>query len=393
MRRFVTSLNILLALILVAPSFGQSVRSSVIGSKAQASAKQISRPTLRAPETVSPVFIGEKGVSPLASPKPEVLSNLFDTTDNWYQYSARGERIDTFQNQAGETIIDTLYVMGMAETFTSSLVRPYVDSVRMPLGILGPFPPNNQITARIMRVLDQPSKAGNVLPWPDWSQTALATAAVAGSSLAENTWNDVTFNFKHRSLGTSTANKRFAIYVDRGGTDPYEDSVLFMIEADVADYLTGSSFVIDTELYRTYIEFRDWYQGYVTQQYWTNIQTAADPSQAFFGNLVMTVYLDDPTGLGVADGDNAPTRLDQNYPNPATADGKTNIRFNLQGAREVSLKLYNELGQEISTLLTGTQAAGPHNVNLNVSTLPNGTYFYKLQSGDFVSTRSMIVHH
>jgi hypothetical protein len=389
MRRFVTSLNILLALVFVAPSFGQSVRNAnTVGGKVRVGPSQTSRPTLRAPETISPVFIGEKGASPLV--KAEILSNLFDTTENTYVTRADGMRVDTFQNAQNETIIDTLYVTGMAETFTSSLKNPYIDSIHIPLGIIS-VPTANTLSARVMRVYDGQTRAGNYLPFLDFSQAALATATVAGSTLEQGVWQEITFNFLHHRLGTTAANKRFAVWVDRGGTDPFEDSVLFPVEADVADYLTGSSFSIDTTLYHTYLMFRDWYQGYVSQQFWTNIQTANDPSQAFFGDLVMTAYLDDPTA-GVADGDNAPMRLDQSYPNPATADGKTNIHFNVQGAREITLKLYNSLGQEISTLLAGPQAAGPHNVNLNVESLPNGTYYYKLQSGDFVATRSMIVN-
>lgn len=393
MRRIVTVLSVLL-LAFTAPSFGQSVQNKgLVGSRVKSSnIGKIARPVLRAPETISPIFIGEKGASALA--KFEVLTNLLDTTENTYVYRAQGENIDTFQNTGGETIIDTLYVMGMAESFTSALNRPYIDSVHIPLGIIS-VPAQNLITARVVRIADGQTRAGNFLPFVDFSQAAIVMDTVSGARLEQGVWNEVTFNFHHRTLSvvnTKPYLRRFGVWVDRGGADPYEDSVLFMLESDVSDYLTGSQFSIDTELSRTYLMWRDWYQNYVSQQFWTNIQTADDPTQAFFGNMVMTVYLDDPNA-GIADGNNAPMRLDQNYPNPATDDGKTNIRFNLQGSREVVLKLYNELGNEISTLVSGPMAAGPHNVNLNVNNLPNGTYFYKLQSGDFVATRSMIVHH
>jgi len=79
--------------------------------------------------------------------------------------------------------------------------------------------------------------------------------------------------------------------------------------------------------------------------------------------------------------------LEQNYPNNPT----TVISYQLPVAGNVSLKLYDVLGREMMTLVNGRQEAGAYNFNLNASNLSSGVYFYRLQSGNFVSTKKMML--
>ncbi len=79
--------------------------------------------------------------------------------------------------------------------------------------------------------------------------------------------------------------------------------------------------------------------------------------------------------------------LDQNYPNPFNPS--TTISFSLPRASDVSLKVFNLLGQEVATLVNGNQAAGPHEVTFNAAGLSSGVYFYKLVTGDFTQVKKM----
>jgi len=82
--------------------------------------------------------------------------------------------------------------------------------------------------------------------------------------------------------------------------------------------------------------------------------------------------------------------LHQNYPNPFNPS--TIIRFSVETQGLATLTLYNLLGQEITTLFSGT--VGPqqlYSVRLDGSTLPTGTYFYSLESGDWTSLKKMIL--
>jgi len=57
----------------------------------------------------------------------------------------------------------------------------------------------------------------------------------------------------------------------------------------------------------------------------------------------------------------------------------------------VSLKVYDVLGKEVATLVSGRQEAGSYVVPFNASGLSSGMYFYRLQAGSFVETRKMML--
>ena len=88
---------------------------------------------------------------------------------------------------------------------------------------------------------------------------------------------------------------------------------------------------------------------------------------------------------------NVPTKmqLHQNYPNPFNP--QTTIGFNLPVAGQVSLTVYNILGQEIVTLVDQEMKAGEHSVNWNASSVSSGIYFYKIQMDNKVQVRKMVL--
>jgi hypothetical protein len=57
----------------------------------------------------------------------------------------------------------------------------------------------------------------------------------------------------------------------------------------------------------------------------------------------------------------------------------------------VSLKIYNTIGEEIETLVNELKQAGNYNISFNASSLPSGIYFYRIQAGNFVETKKMIL--
>ncbi|MFN3560808.1 MAG: T9SS type A sorting domain-containing protein, partial [Chloroherpetonaceae bacterium] len=81
--------------------------------------------------------------------------------------------------------------------------------------------------------------------------------------------------------------------------------------------------------------------------------------------------------------------LAQNYPNPFNPT--TTIRYQIPTAQTVSLKVYDVLGKEVATLVNGRQEAGSYSVPFNASRLSSGMYFYRLQAGEYVETRKMML--
>ncbi len=81
--------------------------------------------------------------------------------------------------------------------------------------------------------------------------------------------------------------------------------------------------------------------------------------------------------------------LEQNYPNPFNPS--TNIQYSLNKTAEVSLTVYNILGQRVATLVNTRQIAGAYTVNFDASNLASGVYIYRLQAGNQVKTNKMLL--
>ncbi len=81
--------------------------------------------------------------------------------------------------------------------------------------------------------------------------------------------------------------------------------------------------------------------------------------------------------------------LKQNYPDPF--NGNTNITFEIPENTFVSLKIYNELGTEITELAGKVYAQGNHTVRFYSKNLSKGVYFYTIKTRKFVATRKMII--
>ncbi|HSD64056.1 MAG TPA: T9SS type A sorting domain-containing protein [Ignavibacteriaceae bacterium] len=101
-----------------------------------------------------------------------------------------------------------------------------------------------------------------------------------------------------------------------------------------------------------------------------------------------------PSGpTGVKQDNNTPIpltfNLAQNYPNPFNPS--TRIEFNVPETGNVKLTVYNVLGQEVAVLVNGMVTAGLHTATFNASSLPSGTYIYKLQSNNSVMVKKMML--
>jgi len=81
--------------------------------------------------------------------------------------------------------------------------------------------------------------------------------------------------------------------------------------------------------------------------------------------------------------------LAQNYPNPFNPS--TTIRFSIPERAYVSLIIFDVLGNEVETLVSAPLSPGVHSVRWNAASFANGTYFYRLQAGDFVQTKKLIL--
>ncbi len=100
--------------------------------------------------------------------------------------------------------------------------------------------------------------------------------------------------------------------------------------------------------------------------------------------------ISDETSLNIPKG----FSLEQNYPNPFNPS--TRIRYSLPYQSQVTLRIYNTLGQTVATLVNSRQPSGLHNVEWNGrneagNKVGSGVYLYRIRAGDFNRTRKMLL--
>ncbi len=81
--------------------------------------------------------------------------------------------------------------------------------------------------------------------------------------------------------------------------------------------------------------------------------------------------------------------LSQNYPNPFNPS--TSIKFSVPNSSVVLLKVYDNMGKEVTTLLNEGLTAGTYRINWNAANFTSGIYYYKIEAEQFIETRKMLL--
>jgi hypothetical protein len=81
--------------------------------------------------------------------------------------------------------------------------------------------------------------------------------------------------------------------------------------------------------------------------------------------------------------------LEQNYPNPF--NNSTSISYSLSKEVFITLKIYDCLGREITSLVSGDQKAGTYKIMFNGNSLASGIYFCCLASEEFTAVKKMLL--
>ena len=81
--------------------------------------------------------------------------------------------------------------------------------------------------------------------------------------------------------------------------------------------------------------------------------------------------------------------LGQNYPNPFNPS--TTFSYQLPQSATVSLKIFNSLGQLVTTLVDETKESGYYSLTWNAVNVPSGIYFFRLQANNFVQTKKLVL--
>ncbi|HEY4612685.1 MAG TPA: T9SS type A sorting domain-containing protein, partial [Bacteroidota bacterium] len=109
------------------------------------------------------------------------------------------------------------------------------------------------------------------------------------------------------------------------------------------------------------------------------------------GRGVWTIPLNEITAVQEPTNSTPPVsfRLHQNYPNPFNPT--TVISYQMPVTSYVELTIYNMLGQEVATIISGKLEAGTHRATWDATGFPSGVYFYRLSAGQYHETKKLIL--
>jgi len=102
---------------------------------------------------------------------------------------------------------------------------------------------------------------------------------------------------------------------------------------------------------------------------------------------VFTIQI--PTGISETGSQSLQYKLFPAYPNPFNPE--TKIKYSLSQSGNISLIVYDVLGNEIQTLAIGEKSAGTYEVKFDGSDLPSGVYIYRLNAGEYRAVRKLVL--
>lgn len=139
--------------------------------------------------------------------------------------------------------------------------------------------------------------------------------------------------------------------------------------------------------------FPSLFNGALLEFYFTYYKTNGDyvrePASANYKFSFGSLNISNLTNIEI--GETLPSNftLYQNYPNPFNPN--TTIKYDVSKQSKVQLKVYNSLGEEVTTLVNEVIQIGSYTINFRGNNLPSGIYFYRLSVNDYSETKKMIL--
>ena len=204
-------------------------------------------------------------------------------------------------------------------------------------------------------------------------------------------------NFFPRSKYLRKENNKYYYYNEDDSTDcfylrfdlPTDSFYLDCMggQWDVDSYVNTYTFGFSDTLQYQNIEyvFSKHFGGYSFTDHWVATYyftlKGCIISGVTYGNLLVDVQDEIKTPIKF--------ELSQNYPNPFNP--ATKIKYQIPETEKVTLKIFDVLGNEISTLVNEEKPAGKYEADFIGNTLTSGIYFYQLKTGNFIEMKKMIL--
>jgi hypothetical protein len=272
---------------------------------------------------------------------------------------------------------DSLYVIDRyAERFSSTYTATYLDSITL---VFAPLVFTDTETNRfLIEVRPQVSFPSGLLGFSSTGNPVDSAVFYPADLTDLNQVVVQTIPMRHKSVG-----KNFFIVLHTPDTNL--SSCSFAIRGDSITYDPSSVPAMDPNLDRA-LWSTDGYIGSMHGITFTDQQSG--DKTAFTPNFVIVAYVSNHKA-GVNDDPKNPNALYPCFPNPVNKT--TEISYKLAQGGPTSITLYDMLGNQVASVAERMSGAGDQSVTFDASKLPNGMYYYKLQSGDYTATRTMVV--
>jgi hypothetical protein len=208
----------------------------------------------------------------------------------------------------------------------------------------------------------------------DWAWAVADNGKIYATTNYGNTWiprpsgtfeNLHDIKFRNENEGIVVGDNGVVRYTNNGGVTWQEDSYFSgltsgdILSVATVDFNTGMALVRNTNLDG----------GSTTSMLVVSSEPLAVDET---GNIIPSEY-----------------SLEQNYPNPFNPS--TKIEYKILHPGFVSLKVYDMLGNEITTLVNEEKNAGSFEINFDASNLSSGVYYYCLKAGNFTQTKKLVL--
>ena len=224
-----------------------------------------------------------------------------------------------------------------------------------------------------------------------WDNPNLHLDSARSSALTSSRFDGGTFLYRTDNVDSSNAARQFifgGFAITSGGVPPAGQSRLWATYYfTISDWTADDSIVIDSTLVPP--------AGHLF--FVVPDSTVPRSSQQSFVPLWKGGVIVKDISKGKAPGRSRPPQtysLSQNYPNPFNP--RTQISYELPVGSHVTLTVYNILGQKVTTLVNKEMPAGHYAADWNGASdrgrrVSSGVYLYKLEAGDFIKTRKMLL--
>lgn len=190
---------------------------------------------------------------------------------------------------------------------------------------------------------------------------------------------------------TIEAGRNFGFLIYSASSNPFRDSVRMLggfewqlpRKQTYATIIRRNGSPASDTVESTFLWYRTWQDPTIAQKF--RALNGQYVRQNF--SMILAGLYDAPTSVKANSYDAQPFQLSQNSPNPVF--NATNIDFALENPGDVTLKVYNSMGQEVAVLINNYMIPGSYSIPFEADNLPSGSYFYTLRSGIYSQTRTM----